>query len=160
MSIIVNMINGDRHILSNAEYAALIENGEVASSRNGAFINRKSVADAYPEEEVSEIEGKQKQVHGVLHDGTRVIKQFGEWFDADSVNERGLRTVRLNPSYYPEVSRDCVPTPEEFERAYRALPAKERLEKMLEIKPEPARLSGGFSPVAALLPESYAPKSS
>lgn len=160
MSIIINMINGDRHVLSDAEYAALIENGEVASSRNGAFINRKSVADAYPEEEASEIEGKQKQIHGVLHDGTRVIKQFGEWFDADSVNERGLRTVRLDPAYYPEATRDCVPTPEEFEREYRALPVAERKAKMLATKPEPLRLSGGFKPMAALLPESYAPKSS
>lgn len=162
MNFIVNMINGDRHVLSDTEYAGLVENGEVASSRNGSFINRKSVADAYPEEASEEIEGKQKQVRGVLHDGTRVIKQFGEWFDEDSIaNDRGLHTVRLDPAYYPEVARDNIPTPEEFEREYRALPIAERKAKMLSAKPEPPRLSGGFKPVAALLSsESYAPKPS
>jgi hypothetical protein len=162
MSFIVKMINNDRHVLTEEEYAALIRDGGVACNRTGVFVNLKSVADAFPEEASDEIEGRQKQTQGVLHDGTRVVKQFGEWFDADSTpDQRGLRTVRLDPAYYPEVARDNVPTPEEFEREYRALPIAERKAKMLSAKPETPRLSGGFKPVAALLSsESYAPKPS
>lgn len=162
MSFIVKMINNDRHVLTDEEYAVLIRDGGVACNRTGVFINLKSVADAFPEDVADEIEGRPKQIRGVLHDGTRVVKQFGEWFDADSASDqRGLRTVRLDPAYYPEVARDCVPTPEEFEREYRALPVSERKTKMLGSKPASPRLAGGFKPMAALLSsESYAPKTS
>jgi hypothetical protein len=157
MNFIVKLINGDRHVLSQDEYAALIRTGTVACKSTGAFVNLKSVANAFAEDIAHEIEGRPKQTHGVLHDGTRVVKQFGEWFDAGSFDERGKHCVRLDPVYYPEVARDCVPTPEEFEREYRALTSSERLTKMLDGKPAGPRLTGGFEPVAALIsPEAYA----
>ena len=161
MNFIVKMINDDRHILTQNEYAELMRRGNVACKNSGVFVNLKSVADAFPEEAKNEIENRENQTHGILHDGTRVIRQFGEWVDADSLtDDRGLHTVRLDPAYYPEVARDCVPTIEEFEREYKALSSADRLAKMLVAKPEPLRLSGGFKPMAALLPESYAPKQS
>lgn len=158
MNFIVKMINSDRHVLTAEEYASLMRNGNVACSRSGVFVNLKSVANAFPEDVSNEIEGRPKQTSGVLHDGTRVVKQFGEWFDANSAtDQRGLKTVRLDFSYYPEVARDCVPSPEEFEREYKLLPSSERLEKMLGCKPVAPRLTRGFQPLAALVSrESYA----
>lgn len=161
MNFIVKMINDDRHVLTQNEYAELMRKGNVACKNSGVFVNLKSVADAFPEEATKGVENRENQTHGILHDGTRVIRQFGEWVDADSLtDERGLHTVRLDPTYYPEVARDLVPTPEEFEREYRALPVAERKAKMLAIGPATLRLSTGFKPVAALLPDSYAPKPS
>lgn len=157
MNFIVKLINGDRHVLTPDEYAALLKTGNVACKNTGAFVNLKSVSDAFSEDVAESVEGKPRQLHGVLHDGTRVVKQFGEWFDAVSLDERGKYCVRLDPGYYPEVARDCVPTPEEFERDYRALPTSERLEKMLQTSPAAPRITSGFEPVAALIaPHAYA----
>ena len=156
----VKLINGDRTTVTEEEFRNLVgKTGLVFVPSTGETINLSSVSHILPAE--SDELDRSKQTNGVLHDGTRVMKQFGEWVDADSpIDERGLRTVRLDPKYYPEVARDCVPTPQEFEREYRALPIAERKAKMLAGKTEAPRLSGGFSSVSALLPESYAPKQS
>lgn len=155
----VRLMNGQSTTITEEEYRKLQgKTGLVFVPSTGETINMASVSHILPYEESSD---RSTQKIGVLHDGTRVMRQFGEWVDLDSpMDERGLHTVRLDPAYYPEVARDCVPTPEEFEREYRALPVAERKTKMLAAKPEPLRLSGGFKPMAVLLPESYAPKPS
>jgi hypothetical protein len=45
---------------------------------------------------------------GRLHDGTIVIKKFGQWVDAK--NDK----VILDPSYYPEITKDEVMSEEEW----------------------------------------------
>lgn len=45
---------------------------------------------------------------GRLHDGTRVIKKFGEWVNA--LNPE----AKINPAYYPEIARDEVMSEEEY----------------------------------------------
>lgn len=45
---------------------------------------------------------------GRLHDGTKVIKQFGRWVDALNPN------VQLDTSYYPEIANDTVMTEREY----------------------------------------------
>jgi hypothetical protein len=149
---IVKLINGDSTRITEEEYKKLAgKTGLVFVPSSGETINLASVSHILPEEGG---ENREKQKLGMLHDGTCVIKQFGEWVDADSpIDERGLRTVRLDSHYYPEVTRDCVPTPEEFEREYKALPPSERLEKMLGSSPAAPRLQSGFVPMALLAPE-------
>lgn len=50
---------------------------------------------------------------GYLHDGTKVILQFGEWKDARDPS------LRLDPQYYPELLTDGVKrTKEEAREAY------------------------------------------
>ena len=39
---------------------------------------------------------------GYLHDGTKVVKKFGIWVDANNPD------VKLDYSYYPELARDEV----------------------------------------------------
>lgn len=39
---------------------------------------------------------------GYLHDGTKVIKKFGQWVDARNPD------VRLDAAYYPEIAQDRV----------------------------------------------------
>lgn len=134
MNFIIKLINGGRELLTQAENEALMKDGSVLCSRNGHYINRTSVSNSYPEgdERVVEPEKKQDQKLGILHDGSRVIKQFGEWFSLDGErDEKGYYSTRLDPVYYPECGRDCVPTVQEFEAEYRALPNAERHAKML-----------------------------
>lgn len=52
---------------------------------------------------------KKKHEVGRLHDGTKVIKQFGEWKDAQDP------TLKLDRSYYPELVDDTVLTEEEYQ---------------------------------------------
>ncbi len=150
---IVKLINGDSTRITEEEYQKLAgKTGLVFVPSTGETINLASVSHILPEDSD---DSRERQKRGVLHDGTRVIKQFGEWVDADSpTDERGLRIVRLDPKYYPETARDCVPTPEEFEREYKALPPSERLEKMLAFSPAAPRLgAGGFVPLGLLAPK-------
>ena len=151
MNYIVKMINGDRHVLNHAQYTELQEQGEVFT-KNGVNIVKRSMSNAYPESEQEAVEGKEKQKLGILHDGSRVMRQFGEWVPVDGErDERGLIRTRLDPQYYPEAAKDLVPTPEEFEREYRQLGNKERLEKML-VSSDVKRLGGsGFERVGKLL---------
>lgn len=50
-------------------------------------------------------------IHGRLHDGTKVIKRFGEWKDASNPN------VILDQSYYPEIAKDEILNEEEYANA-------------------------------------------
>jgi len=53
---------------------------------------------------------------GYLHDGTKVVLQFGEWKDARNPS------VKLDPSYYPELLTDGVKrTREEAVAAHKQL---------------------------------------
>lgn len=49
------------------------------------------------------------QQEGYLHDGTKVIKKFGQWVDARNPE------VRLSASHYPEIMQDRVMTLEQYQ---------------------------------------------
>lgn len=52
---------------------------------------------------------KKEITEGRLHDGTKVIKRFGEWKDAHNPD------VRLDYGYYPELATDTVMSEEEWQ---------------------------------------------
>ena len=54
------------------------------------------------------VHAEANQIEGILHDGTRVIKKFGQWVDA--VNP----SLKLDPSYYPELASDEIMTEYEY----------------------------------------------
>lgn len=57
---------------------------------------------------------------GYLHDGTKVVLQFGEWKDAHNPS------VRLDPRYYPELLTDGVKrTREEAIEAHKQIESSE-----------------------------------
>lgn len=70
----------------------------------GALIPRSSIA-LYPDEYWGE---KSKQ--GRLHDGSRVVREFGRWVDARNPD------VKISLEYYPELARDEVLTESEWQR--------------------------------------------
>jgi hypothetical protein len=65
-----------------------------AMTEKPSWINLKTTR-IYPIDMVPKDEG-------YLHDGTKVIKKFGQWVDARNPD------VRLDPAYYPEIVQDRV----------------------------------------------------
>lgn len=90
---------------------------------------------------------------GVLHDGSRVIRQFGQWFCLDGeVSENNHYSVRPDPYYYPEVAMDCVPSVKTYEQKYQALPPAERKQAICGGRDTKRYLGGtGVSSVADIL---------
>lgn len=94
-------------VLSDSETRGVldaIKRGDKYITIQGAFILTSSVSGIYPEEALD------KNETGRLHDGTKVIKKFGQWVDARTPD------VRLDPSYYPEVATDGVLSELEWKR--------------------------------------------
>ena len=85
-----------------------------------------------------------KQLEGVAHDGTRCIKQFGRWFDANGArDESGKLCVELDPDYYPEMKTGILPTPEEYEKTFKFLPDSEWMPQLIGMNHErPIQLEG------------------
>jgi len=52
---------------------------------------------------------KSKMTEGRLHDGSRVVKKFGQWVDAINPG------VKIDPHYYPEIASDDVLSEEEWQ---------------------------------------------
>ena len=52
---------------------------------------------------------KEDLTEGRLHDGTKVIKKFGEWKDANNPE------CKLGHLYYPELSNDTVMSDDEYQ---------------------------------------------
>ena len=51
---------------------------------------------------------RQEITEGRLHDGTQVIKKYGQWVDKHDPS------VKLDVSYYPEIADDTVMSEEEY----------------------------------------------
>lgn len=130
MTYTVNLMDKTSIVLTESEFAAMMEsqNPLVHFPRLNRGINKLTISTYGPTESAD----RSGQKLGVLHDGTPVIRQFGEWVDAGSpVDEQGRHTVKLDAQFYPEVAADCVPTPQEFEAEYRHLTPDQRRMKML-----------------------------
>lgn len=133
---VICFMGGSKTEITEEEYQKLNgQEGLIFISRLRETINLSSVTRIYPKENEPE---EQDHKIGVLHDGSRVIRQFGQWFCLNGeVNEGGIYEVRPDPIYYPEVAKDCVPSVKTFEKKYQALPPEERKKAICGVyKPE------------------------
>src|SRR3990167_9905185 len=89
-------------------------------------INLSSVMQILPKEDYERGVDRQDQREGMLHDGTKVIKHFGQWCIAGEIDDIGKPTKIINPRYYPEIAKDCVPTSQEYYEKYAHLPLPQR----------------------------------
>ena len=80
-----------------------IQNGMKFIKIKRAMIASSNISGIYPNEVVEKNKGR-------LHDGTKVIKKFGTWVDADNTD------VRLDTTYYPEIAKDDVLSEEQWEK--------------------------------------------
>lgn len=117
---IIKMMDGNKFKISADSYNKLDgKEGLIYIPEINCTINISSISAIYPEDEKKKIEGKKEQKEGFLHDGTRVIKKFGEWVIAGEENpdDKGnYQPIKLDKSYYPEVAADCVANEEEWEK--------------------------------------------
>lgn len=147
---IVKFFSGGTLKITAEEHKNLIgKEGLVFLKSLGESLNISDIARIVPYHKADELEDKQKQTEGVLHDGSMVIRHFGSWYLDGEFDGNGKPTRRIDPTYYPEVARDVVPTKKEFETKYKALPRKERLSLMCEDTEAPR--IGGMEKVDGLL---------
>lgn len=148
MTYTIQFIDGSRITITEEEFAKLAgKSGLVFIPSIRETINMMSISRIYPTENAPE--DKDHKL-GVLHDGTRVIRQFGEWFCmAGERDEKGLYAVRPDVTFYREVAMDCVPSIETYQTKYQMLSTDERKAKMIEGK-DTARYEreGGFSRIS------------
>ncbi len=150
------MINGREYDVTESEYKAVLAGrGKVWVQRLMVFINTDSISSTEPKGTGRQPD-REKQIRGMLHDGGRVVRKFGVWFDANNPE------VRIDPEYYPEVAGDFVVTPEEFEEHVKAIESRDgRLDAMRGIIGETRssegrmRIAGktALEPIASMLPE-------
>jgi hypothetical protein len=129
MNYVVSMMGGSTYRINEAEYRNLAgKSGLVHVPSLDMVINLSSVVkieseERYAQSEVNRID-RTKQNEGLLHDGTRMIKQFGQWFLADGERDENGRLVsKADPDYYPEIRSGVLPTYEEYETKFKSLPA-------------------------------------
>jgi len=104
----IKLMSKDEVYITEEEYQKIISSkatGLIFIESLKGTINLNSVETILPEDQVPEKE----ITEGYLHDGTRVVKQFGIWKDAVNPN------VELDSLYYPEIAMDRVLKKEELE---------------------------------------------
>lgn len=117
---VATLMDGRTYRITGLEHQAIItrEKGMVYISRLDTTINRAIVASIEPVSS-HEAQARARATSGRLHDGTRVVKKFGTWVNADDPN------VRIDPAYYPEIAKDEIMTEEEYkaQKSKKALPS-------------------------------------
>lgn len=139
-TFILAFTTGEKFKINEEEAKAIAktnDNQSITLKRLGMVIQKRMVQ-VYPEALSDTLADRRKQLTGVLYDGTRVRRHFGRWIKDDGFvpdDDSSYQPVRIDPAYYPEVGRDCVPTEHEWEEI-KLLPATERRGFI-------AKLSGG-----------------
>ena len=147
-NFIVKLISGDILKITAQEYQNLVKQTNQSGVKgvlvfipsNNQSINTSSISHILSEEkynlELREKRGKSDK--GVLHDGTPVVRKFGRYYLLSDPE------CEVDPTYYKEVAKDCVPTPQEYYKNYAELPEEKRLEAILGTIDDDKRLGGGF----------------
>ena len=94
-------MSGDCYWITESEalkISSIQAKGLVLIPSLGGYINFSSVESVVSEDKID----KSNLSVGWLHDGTKVIKKYGNWVDAKNPE------VNLDYSYYPELSKDEV----------------------------------------------------
>jgi hypothetical protein len=131
MNYLVRLMNKSEVLITGQEYQNLAgKSGLVHIPSQDRIINTNSVVEIVSEEDVKQ--ERTNNLIGVLHDGKPAVRQFGRWYaDDGNIDEQGKLQTAVDPLYYPEVARDCVPSPQEYYEKYAELPKEERLKLMI-----------------------------
>ncbi len=113
MKYIIRMMSKTEVSITEEEYQKIISSkasGLVFIESLKGTINLNSVESILPENLV-----KKELASGRLHDGTRVIKNFGRW--EDMANPK----LTLSAEHYPELIKDEVMSEEEYQEKVKLL---------------------------------------
>lgn len=105
----LKLSGGETYIITEKEAQELLlgdKKGLVGINSLQGSVNMSFVTSIIPENKID----RSKMTRGVLHDGTVVVKRFGEWSDANNPD------VFLDRTYYPEIAKDTVMTEEEYNK--------------------------------------------
>lgn len=141
MNYILKTIQEDKIIITEQEHKNILRSKtDLITLRNGISIRKNCISAIFPENQIREIEDRRNQQIGILHDGTKVKKHFGQWVlnSGDMPDDKGnYSSVKLDPQYYPEAAMDNVATPQEYLRIqennlnyYEALDISERVKRI------------------------------
>jgi hypothetical protein len=138
-NFILQLTTGGKWIINQQE-AELIAKAEsdlsITITRLG-IVAPKRMMIVYPQSSSEQIEARKEIKRGFLHDGTKVIRQFGEIVcdQGQVVDDNGnYKPVRPDSNYYPEVAKDCFFSPEEWENV-KLLTLDERKNLILGLLP-------------------------
>jgi len=137
MTYIITTFNGKVYEISEQDYKNLDgKTGLVYFSSIDLTLNLSSISMIERSDNVKKpAVDRLKQNEAILHDGTRVIKQFGQWFCADgSRNEQGMLETTIDPEYYPEINSGILPTPQEYEEKFKMIPSGSWVDELLRLK--------------------------
>jgi hypothetical protein len=103
--------------------------GKVFIQSCNSLINMANVSAIYPSHDADRITEKKSGEIRLTSDGEKWQNYFGNWIVPNdrALNDGGeFQSVYGDRSYYPEIARDCLFTPAEFE-AVKHLSRPERL---------------------------------
>lgn len=103
----ITMSGGEKYFILESEAVNIAKGdmkGLVLVPSVKGYINLSFVQSVVPEDKID----RSKISKGRLHDGTLVIKKFGEWKDAL------YPEIKLDYRYYTELSTDEIMTEEEY----------------------------------------------
>jgi len=120
MNYIIKMMSGKKYKISEENYKKLEgRQGLILMPDIQCTINISAIASIYPENKIFEIEDRKNQVIGILHDGSKARKHFGEWVadNGEVPDDKGnYHPVKLDKQYYPEIALDRVATAREWQQ--------------------------------------------
>lgn len=124
MNYTITLHNKTEYQVTQEELGAILQgNGLIHIRRLGVGISKSAISNYGPSENIKRNLG----ATGVLHDGTFVVRQFGQWYLQSGDRDEGGRYLNVIDSrHYPEVSYDCVPSPQDYQ-GMASLPRSERL---------------------------------
>ena len=120
-NFILKFTTGGQIEITEVEYKTIFnadDNASIGIERLGIMVQKRMVQ-IFPKNISKELEDRRSQQVGVLHDGTKVRKHFGQWVlnSGDVPDDNGnYSPIRLDPQYYPEAAMDNVATPQEYLR--------------------------------------------
>jgi len=96
---------GEKYLITEEEASKILKlKGLTFVPSINGYINLSFTISVIPEDKIDKSSAKT----GVLHDGTRVVKRFGEWKNVNNPS------AILDAKFYPEVARDEVLTELEY----------------------------------------------
>lgn len=120
-NFILKFTTGGQIEITEKEYKTIFnadDNASIGIERLGIMVQKRMVQ-IFPKNIVNQIEDRKNQQIGILHDGEKVKKHFGQWVSdsGEMPDDKGnYSPIKLDTQYYPEIALDNVATPQEWQR--------------------------------------------
>lgn len=114
----LKLMNGDKFIITDSEFKQIVNaTGLIFIKSCNSIINTATIANINDANNNNSIKDRDKQQTGILHDGSRAKKHFGQYVpDLPEVpDDNGqYHPVKFDLQEYPEIALDIIATEEEW----------------------------------------------